>query len=380
MFAQSSHRCLLVGLLVAATALGGCGRDKAAAGPSCDRPEAAFDKPATRLTFRLQAADRARVGEARRVLCERLGAIGIEHRVSVLGDGLTVDVPRASAQGDPAGRASSFGVGELAVYDWEANVIGPDGAPAPRDPAVTGGPAAGDAGAISLYAAVLRASERPATTRADNAHAASRFYPVDPKARRVFADRTASASDVGAPTRAVALATVPARSRDTARVYEVKPGTVIVRAPRAAFVSVARQWYVLRDDVALRGSQIVDPAQRFADGPAATGEPVVTFDLTADGRRMFERLTRELADRGRAAAALGAAAPDANQHFAFVVDDEVLSVPYVDFQANPDGIDGRGGSQIEGGVTVASARELAVLLGGERLPAPLVLVDRRAVD
>ncbi len=384
MFARSPHRFLLVGLLVAATALGGCAGGKATAGPSCDRPDRGFDAAATRLEFRMQAADRLHVGEARRILCERLDAIGVDHRVRATGDGLTVEVPRESAQGDPDGHSLVFGVGELAFYDWEPNVIGPRGTPAPRDAAVTGGVAAGDSdsGGTSLYAAVQRASKRPAAKEADNARAASRFYAIDAKARRVFAGRTVTSPQLGSPTRAAALALAPAHLRDAAKVYEVKPDTVIVRTSTqpARLVDETREWFVLRDDIALRGSHLVDPAQRFSEGPGATGEPVVTFDFTETGRQIWERVTREIADRGRAVAGLpGADVSSANQHFAIVIDDALLSVPYIDFQQNPDGIDGRAGSQIQGGLTIASARELAVLLKGEPLPAPLALVGRSAV-
>ena len=44
---------------------------------------------------------------------------------------------------------------------------------------------------------------------------------------------------------------------------------------------------MLRDDVALRGTQIVNPQQRHDEGPGATGEPVVTFDFTAEGKTGF---------------------------------------------------------------------------------------------
>lgn len=44
---------------------------------------------------------------------------------------------------------------------------------------------------------------------------------------------------------------------------------------------------------------------------------------------------------------------------------------------NPQGI-GPHGSQISGGFTIASARQLAVLLAGEPLPAPLELTASRA--
>jgi SecD/SecF fusion protein len=375
------HRYLVAGLLVAATALGGCGRaEKAASGPTCARPGAAFDAPATRLTFRVPDASPAQVEQTRRILCARLHALGIDHRVGrTARNDVTVDVARASGVLPPAGRTSIFGPGRLAVYDWEPNVIGPDGKPAPRDPAVTGGPAAGDASAIPLYAAVLRAAKRPAATQADNARASSRFYAVDPKTRRVFGVGKAVPGQSGEPTRAAALSSVPARLRRSAKVYEVKPGTVIVRAARTTDIDDAGAWFVLRDDVALRGSAIVNPRQRFDEGPAATGEPVVTFDFSAAGRPLWERLTRTVAGRGASEfARAGRTGVDHNQHFAVVVDDALLSVPYIDSKRNPDGIDGRAGSQIVGGFTIAGARQLAVLLGLKPLPGALVLIASSA--
>jgi hypothetical protein len=36
-----------------------------------------------------------------------------------------------------------------------------------------------------------------------------------------------------------------------------------------------------------------------------------------------------------------------------VLDNELISVPFIDFQQNPDGIDARNGSQIEGGFTIS---------------------------
>ena len=49
-------------------------------------------------------------------------------------------------------------VAQMAFYDWEPKVIGPDGRPDPTNPAVTGGQAAGDPSAgLPLYEALLRA-------------------------------------------------------------------------------------------------------------------------------------------------------------------------------------------------------------------------------
>ena len=68
----------------------------------------------------------------------------------------------------------------------------------------------------------------------------------------------------------------------------------------------------------------------------------------------------------------GQSAADANQHFVIVVDDAIVSTPFIDFRINPNGIDGSAGSLISGGFTNLSARSLAVLLDGEPLPVSLV--------
>ena len=359
---MSKFRCLVAGLL-AALALTGCGDDRASR-PTCDKPAGSFGEPATRLTFAAPGASAAQVDQARSILCARLAGLGVAHRVQrAPGNGLTVDVTRASQLADELDPSRIFGVGRLAIYDWEANVIGPRGVSAPGDPEVTGGQDAGQGGgALSLSDAVRRAARIPADVDADNSHAGSRFYAIDPRSGDVFV----------AHTRGTALALFPAPQRDQVKVSEVKPGTVIVRAegPRSG----AGSWYVLRDDVALRGSQIVEPRQETVEGPGATGEPAVAFHFTADGRAAWARFTREIADRGSRGVGVstGQSAADANQHFVIVVDDAIVSTPFIDFRINPNGIDGSAGSLISGGFTNLSARSLAVLLDGEPLPVSLV--------
>ncbi len=55
-------------------------------------------------------------------------------------------------------------------------------------------------------------------------------------------------------------------------------------------------------------------------------------------------------------------AEQASQHFAIVLDDELVSAPFINFQENPDGIDGSTGAQISGGFTITSAQDLAKIL------------------
>ncbi|MGI9099298.1 MAG: SecDF P1 head subdomain-containing protein [Solirubrobacteraceae bacterium] len=238
----------------------------------------------------------------------------------------------ASANAAPADPALAAKMRRLQFYDWEPNVIGPRGRPAPGDAAVTGGTNAGRTGSLSLYDAVLRASRRPARVEPDNGRTTSLYYVVDRKRRRVFGR--------GEPSRVRALAAVPAARRAVVRVYEVRPGTAIVGAEGSP-----RRWYVLEDDVALRGTELRNP--RRATDPV-TGRPVVLFEFTEPGRVRFQQLTRTMARRG-AASSLQRIKDDPsvhNQHFAVVLDRQIVTTPFVDFRLNPDGLDGRAGAQL----------------------------------
>lgn len=220
----------------------------------------------------------------------------------------------------------------LAFYDWEASVIGPRGRPAPGDPSVTGGPNAGQAGALTHYEAVRRAAARPAETEPDNARPVSLFYAADPARRHVFGR--------GAPSREEALADAPADRRAGATVHEVKPGTAVVRAE-----TTRDRWYVIEDDVAVRGTEI-RAAQQGTD--TLNDRPVIIFDFTETGITRFRELTRGLASRG-AASSLERIQDDPalhNQHFAVVYGDILVTTPFVDFRRSPDGLDARSGSQL----------------------------------
>ena len=141
------------------------------------------------------------------------------------------------------------------------------------------------------------------------------------------------------------------------------PGGRAVRA-----LSVAPDgWFALGGPPALINAEIESAR---ADVDPATREPIVALDLTADGRRAFAALTRDVARRGSANADAGSET-EAAQHFAIVVDDRIVSVPYIDFRQAPNGIDGSAGVQIQGGLTPDSARRLAALLSAGPLAASL---------
>ncbi len=190
-------------------------------------------------------------------------------------------------------------VAQLAFYDWEVNVVGPDGKPHPEDPNVTGRTPAPQGNVLPLYDAVLLASKRPAKVEPNNSREDSLFYAVDPKAKKVFGKGAGTDKRYGAATKADALEPVPQALRKTAKVYEVKPNTVIVRAEQPDDAKEKTDdWYVLQDDVALRGKEIKNPEQQFNQGAGGNGTPNVTFEFTDKGRKTWQNVTREIAERG----------------------------------------------------------------------------------
>ena len=228
---------------------------------------------------------------------------------------------------------------------------------------------------------MLRASRRPAVVEADNAVAGSRFYAVDGKSERVLSSAPANSS-------AQALEALAPARRAMARVYEVQPDTVVVRADDKLQAAGEDAWYVLRDDVALRGDAIVRPrAQANPPGAQANppraqgdprggprGEPAVVFEFAPEGRRQWTRLVDDIVQRGRRNARRGDPVEFGFQHFAIVLDDRILAIPFIDFRVGPEGLDPDAGSRIEGGMTIASARQLAALLGSGQLPRSLEAV------
>jgi preprotein translocase subunit SecD len=147
-------------------------------------------------------------------------------------------------------------------------------------------------------------------------------------------------------------------------VVQAPGGVRVVRA-----LAGPDRWYALADPPAV-GNADVETARAVRN--PITNEPVVDFELTAHGRTMFHALTREIAHRGADAHVPGTRDPMAAvQHLAIVLDDQLSSVPFINHQEVPDGIDGSVGVSIEGGLSEARAREIAILLESGAMPATL---------
>ena len=263
---------------------------------------------------------------------------------------------------------------QLYFYDWEPNVIGPNGKPAPTDATVTGGQNPGDSTyGVPLYQAVIRGSKRPEVLRPnDTTHGPGvdgAWYLVNDKQQKVLRGPEDTKPNL------VAEAPAPPGSR----AVRVPPGTVIVQAQATANQqqSTLDSYYVLNDDPALSGKDLKNPQQSFDNGAGGTGQPIVTFDFTSHGRSVFQNVTRTIAHRGADATLLGT--PDL-QHFAIVLDNKLISVPSIDFRQYENGIDASNGSQITGGFTIDTAQKLAQLLQTGALPIKLKLISSQQVS
>jgi SecD/SecF fusion protein len=324
------------------------------------------------------------------IMRKRVDVLGVsEPEIQISGkDEIVVALPNVSN----AGRAEAQ-VGKTALlyfYDWEPNVIGPDGKPAPSESTVTGGEqaASSEAGLVE-YQAVLRAAKRPAIIRKNDTTLSpgctpeqkegciyGTWYLLDTKHEKVLRGPEETKANLysegfkapaGAETKAV----------------RVNPGTVLVQArpveSAAGKVTQAspNSWYVLNDDPVLEGKDITNPQE---SSESESGQPDVNFGFTSHGKSVFQQVTKEIAERGQEAQLPGVSKEAAQQHFAIVLDGQVITAPSIDYTKYPEGIDSSQGSEISGGFTLTSAENLADELQSGALPIKLNLISQSQVS
>ncbi len=261
---------------------------------------------------------------------------------------------------------------QLHFYDWQPNVVGPEGELATSKPSASEVAAIADAPLPTLYDAVQRASKRkPETDKACQRSKDAQYYLFD-KQRKLLAGPESRSEDLlselDSPVR-------PAGSK----ISKINSGTTIVLADKPA-AGAPDRWFVIRDCFALDGTDIKNPEQNFDQGAGGSGGPVVTMEFTAGGRKKFQQVTREIAQRGSELQVPGTPPSVAFQHFAIVLDDEIVSRPYISFTENPDGIDGQTGAQIGGSFTIDEAQTLANFLRIGALPIELELISQSQVS
>ncbi len=295
----------------------------------------------------------------------------------------------------------------LEFYDWEANVILPDGRPAADEiqaetatgtgPAISLSQGAGSpgSGSMPLYQAVQLASKRapvPASAGVQLARegpqywmfgapgsaacsVAGKFYGYTPiPAQRCYLQ--------GPDTSLQELYSgLPAGiSKSQGQVLTVPQGTVVIQAVPAKFSNIPKvsdpstQFFVLKDNVSLFGNDITNPQQ--ATDPS--GNPDVQFGFTGKGKSEFQGVTATIAKRG--ALVSPPTSQGLNQHFAVALDQQLVTVPSIDFKQYPQGIPGDTGADITGGFTAQSAQDLANQLRLGALPINLKLISKSQVS
>jgi len=321
------------------------------------------------------------------IMRQRVDQLGVaEPEIQTLGDGqIEVSLPGTK---DLQRAIRLVGTtAQMYFYDWEPSVIGPDGKPAiPNASApvgadaqnVTGGQAAGSVGAGSLthYDAVIRGSKRAPVQNHDDKGKPTdttngTWYLIGDQAKKVLRGPE--------DTRASLFSEHPNKPPGS-RVVEVPPGTIVVQAEQPSKGPKPDAYFVLNDNPALKGTDVKNPQQNFDSGTGGSGQPIVTFDFTSHGKDVWQKVTRQIAQRGQASQLPGSSAQQVFQHFAVVLDNQLVTVPYIDFQANPDGIDATNGSQIQGSFTITSAQNLANQLKSGALPIKLDLISQSQVS
>ncbi len=332
------------------------------------------------------AVDSESITRAIDIMRQRVDALGVaEPELQQSGAGQIVVSLPGTTNADEAQRVVGT-TAQLQFYDWEKNVLGKECKPDPTDLEVTGANGqVGVTGGLKYYDAISRARRCPPVTQGINPATGDKFYLLDDKARTVVAgpeddEQTLRESDKGS----TAL-----EKNKALRVVKVNEGTVVVQSESVnpnedANAPGPDSWFVLRDDVALNGTNISNPEQNFDNRPGASSGPNVTFDFKDGGAGKWQNVTREIAQRGQSFVVTSDGQPisgdAANQHFAIVLDDQLVSVPQIDFSENPDGIDGSAGSQISGGFTTKSAQALANQLKYGALPLKLELISQSQVS
>ncbi len=333
------------------------------------------------------------------IMNQRVNQLGVsEPQISTAG-GNQISVGLPDVQNTKRAEQLVGTTARLEFYDWEANALTPTGKPVASllltqdQNAVLlsqgGGslaPGSPGAGGMLLYPAVQLAAKQPEQASKNNARAgpeyfafgapgstactsAARFYHVTP----VIGQRCYLAGPAdNVPDLDAVLPTGVNASQ--AQVLIVPRGTVILQAVPSNYIHAPKwsdpnaQFYVLRDNVSLFGTDITNPQQSTDQ----SGSPDVTFGFTSKGGSAFGSVTAQIAHRGARVSGFGS---QYDQHFAVALDTQLITVPSIAYKTYPDGIQGNNGADITGGFTISSAQDLATQLRLGALPINLKLIS-----
>ena len=305
------------------------------------------------------------------IMRNRVDKLGVsEPEIRTQGnDQIAIQLPGVK---DPAAAASIIGkTAQLELFDLEKNLVAPSIDARTRTPIPT-------AKLYDLLAGqqALAAKGQPQT-----------YYTFRTKGKKLVVGPVQ--------TKQAALAKWKGKLPDGYKLLAVPPQTVVVSCgPAAGFCPGVGEsppsrtyWYLLRytpptvpemtgKDLKLSGTR--------QDFDTNTGLPIVLMDFTGKGQDTFERITRDIAIRGKLLFnTVGAGQGDYQnylQHFAIVLDREIKSFPSIDFEQYPGGISGSNGAQITGDFSIREAKDLALVLQTGALPVEFRTLDQTAIS
>jgi SecD/SecF fusion protein len=320
-----------------------------------------------------QTLDQESIGRAVDIIRERVDALGVaEPEISQVSQTLIeVSLPAVKNAEDAADQVGT--TAQMYFYDWEPVILDEDCRV--NEDEINGGQTA-IAGFIN---AVKRAEKCQPESDNDNSNAsAERYYAFDKGGRPLNNGRPETKeSDLFEATQE--RPDGKQGKQDGDQVFKVPEGILIVRQERGDNPDAPKPdaWWVIKDDPVLGGEEIKNPEQNF---DPQTNEPIVSMEFSDKGRKAFAKTTANIARRGSDnATGLGNSALTSH-HFAIVLDNELISTPFIDYVVNPEGIDGQTGAQISGGFTIQSAQDLAKFLKIGALPIDLELTSRSQVS
>ncbi len=302
------------------------------------------------------------------IMRDRVDAFGVAEPELLLAGRNQIEVNLPGVEDAERAAEQVGSTAQLFFYDWEENILDEDCQTNPDENA-------SQKTAVTGFYRAVQAASKCDPQRDDNNSAADapRFYAFDETSKQPLNGGAPSSS------REEALADLSDAQRANAEVVQVPEGILVVRdeKPDADSPDPDRFW-VIQDNPALSGTDITNPEQNFDQ--QGGNEPIVTFGFTDEGREAFHDITREIAQRGQDNALPGTNPNAGSQHFAIVLDDELVSAPTINYLEYPDGIDGENGAEISGSFTISSAQDLAKILEIGALPIRLELISRSQVS
>ncbi|MGZ4410906.1 MAG: protein translocase subunit SecD [Gaiellaceae bacterium] len=131
-------------------------------------------------------------------------------------------------------------------------------------------------------------------------------------------------------------------------------------------------YYLFKSKPALTGKDLKAGGIR-ADLDPNGGGAIVTLSFSGHGNKVFHAVTSAEATRG--------AIKGVTQHFAVVLDNQLITFPYIDYKQFPDGLNPAvTGSEISGIGSIGEAKNIALVLQTGALPVKFVPLERTEVS